>query len=98
MRRDHDDAHRRRTAARQVDAKLSFRIHLFVYLIVNAGLLLLNLATSPGYLWCLWSLFGWGVGLIAHAYAVYGLATRDREGLIAAEVTRLQRDKDGAVR
>ena len=88
----------RRTAERRVDAKLSFRVHLFVYLVVNSGLLLLNLVTSPGYLWCLWSVFGWGVGLIAHAYAVYGLATRDREGLIAAEVVRLRRDRDGAVR
>ena len=73
----------RRTAERRVDAKLSF-------------LLLLNLVTSPGYLWCLWSVFGWGVGLIAHAYAIYGLAARDREGLVAAELTRLRRHRDGA--
>lgn len=88
----------RRTAERRVDAKISFRIHLFVYLIVNAGLLILNLVTSPGYLWCLWVMFGWGVGLIAHSYAVYGIATIDRKRLVEAEMTRLRRDEGGPVR
>ena len=43
----------RRRAEQRVGAKLSFRIHLFNYLMVNAGLALLNVVTSAGYLWCL---------------------------------------------
>ena len=72
-------------------AKLSFRIHLVTYLLVNAGLVLLNVVTSPEYLWSLWVVFGWGAGLIAHGYAVFGIANVDRERLIQAELTRLRR-------
>ena len=89
------DDHLRRTAERRVAAKLSFRIHLVTYLLVNAGLVLLNIVTSPSYLWCLWVVFGWGVGLIAHGYAVYGVANVDRERLIQAELARLRRGDGG---
>ena len=81
----------RQLAERRVGAKLSFRIHLFTYLLVNSALVLLNLVTSPGYLWCLWVVFGWGVGLMAHGYAVFGIANVDRERMIEAEMTRLRR-------
>ena len=40
----------RRIAERRADAKLGFRSHLMVYAIVNAGLVAINLTTSPGYL------------------------------------------------
>ena len=83
----------RRTAERRVGAKLSFRIHLFVYLLVNGGLVVLNLVTSPNYLWCLWVLSGWGIGLIAHGAAVYGIATADRERMVEAELARLRRSR-----
>ena len=83
----------RRTAERRVAAKLSFRIHLLTFVLVNGGLVVLNLVTSPGYLWCLWVVFGWGMGLIAHGYAVYGIANVDRERLIEAELARLRRDQ-----
>lgn len=81
----------RRRAEQRVGAKLSFRIHLFTYLMVNAGLAVLNVVTSPEYLWCLWVVFGWGVGLIAHGFAVYGIANMDRERMIQAEIVRLRR-------
>lgn len=81
----------RRTAERRVSAKLGFRSHLFAYLLVNGGLVLLNLITSPDYLWCLWAMFGWGIGLIAHGFAVYGRGDAERERMIEAELTRLRR-------
>lgn len=83
----------RRTAERRVSAKLGFRSHLFTYLLVNGGLVLLNLVTSPDYLWCLWVSSGWGIGLIAHAFSVYG-GGADRERMIEAEMARLRRGGD----
>ena len=80
----------RQAAKLRVDARISFRIHLFVYLVVNGGLVLLNLVTSPGYLWCLWVAAGWGVGLVAHGYAVYGVAQVDRERMIQEELARMR--------
>ena len=58
-------------AKRRVEAKLGFYIHLAVYVAVNILLVVLNLVFSPGYLWFLWPLGGWGIGLAFHALAVY---------------------------
>jgi 2TM domain len=51
--------------------KRGFLIHLFVYLAVNALLIVVNLLYSPGYYWFLFPLVGWGVALAAHAYAAF---------------------------
>ena len=66
------DDQRRQRANTRVRALLGFSIHATVYGAVNVGLLLLNLLTSPGYLWFLWPLVGWGIGLAAHGLAVFG--------------------------
>jgi len=34
------------------------------YLVVNAFLVFVNLMTTPNYLWVLWVIAGWGIGLI----------------------------------
>lgn len=41
--------------------------HLRAYCIVNGALVLINLMSSPGYLWFFWPLIGWGIGLAFHA-------------------------------
>ena len=69
------DATQRYQRARQhVQALKGFYIHLSVYILVNAGLLLINLLSSPAALWFYWPLLGWGIGLAAHALAVLGVA------------------------
>jgi len=57
-------------------ARRGFSIHLAAYLAVNALLVGVNLATSPKYLWFVWPLLGWGVGLLAHAFATFALPKR----------------------
>lgn len=47
--------------------------HLAVYLLVNSFLMALNLLTSPGDLWFLYPLLGWGIGLASHTFAVFGV-------------------------
>jgi hypothetical protein len=47
-----------------------FYIHLTVYILVNAGLLLLSLLSGRS--WSVWPLLGWGIGLVAHAINVFG--------------------------
>ena len=80
----------RRIAERRADAKLGFRSHLMVYAIVNAGLLAINLTTSPGYLWFVWPMAGWGIGLLAHGFSVYAHADGQREQMVEKELTRLR--------
>ena len=88
-----DDVELRRLAIRRADMKLAFRSHLFAYVVVNAGLVAINLATSPGYFWAIWPMIGWGVGLAAHAVTVYmdGEGMRDR--LIEQELEKLRRNR-----
>ena len=87
-----DDIELRRLAIRRADMKLAFRSHLMAYVIVNAGLVAINLLTSPGYFWAIWPIIGWGVGLAAHAVTVYmdGEGMRDR--LIEQELEKLRRN------
>ena len=48
-----------------------FYAHLTSYLIVIAFLFILNYVTSPGYIWAWWAAFGWGIGIVSHALAVF---------------------------
>lgn len=46
-------------------------VHLFVYLAVNALLIVVNFVATPGTIWFFWPLVGWGIGLAFHAWKVY---------------------------
>ncbi len=85
------DEELRRAATRRADAKIGFRAHALVYVMVNLGLAALNLVTSPGHIWFPWPLAGWGIGLIAHGLSVYGATSMGREAMIAKEMERLRR-------
>ena len=65
----HDDAHKR--AYRRAGAKLGFYVHLVAYITVNLLLVSINYSTNPQYLWFKWPLFGWGIGLLFHWFAVF---------------------------
>lgn len=52
-------------------ARTAFWIHFTAYVLVNALLVGINLATFKGNYWFQWPLAGWGLGLAAHAVAVY---------------------------
>jgi hypothetical protein len=81
-------------AKRRVEAKIGFYIHLAVYVGVNLLLLIINLATSPRYLWFKWPLIGWGIGLLIHGFGIAlhsrGLALKERmiERELRKEVNR----------
>lgn len=49
----------------------AFYTHAIQYGVVMAGLLVLNLLTSPGSLWVVWPALGWGIGLALHGLSVY---------------------------
>lgn len=60
------------SARKRVEEIRSFYSHLFVYAAVNAGLLILNVLTSPRHLWFYWPLIGWGILLAIHGLNVFG--------------------------
>jgi transcriptional regulator with XRE-family HTH domain len=51
----------------------AFYAHLIQYVLVVIGLAVLNLMTSPHYLWVQWVAMGWGTGLLGHAARVFNL-------------------------
>jgi hypothetical protein len=92
------DASLRRLAERRVSARYGFYRHAMIYVMVNAGLAAVNLITSPGYLWFLWALCGWGVGLAAHGLAVFASGGAARENAVTAEIERLRSRRGTTVR
>ena len=66
-----DEAYRR--ARKRVEAIKGFYAHLIVFVVVNAVLVAINLVVTPGFLWFVFPLFGWGIGLFFHAIFGYGL-------------------------
>lgn len=60
-----------RAALCRVRQLRGFYTHLSVYLAVNAGLLVINLISSPGRLWVVWALAGWGIAILIHGARVF---------------------------
>jgi hypothetical protein len=54
-----------------VAALKGFYIHLLVFVLVLAGLAVINLAMGRRW-WVQWVFLGWGVGVLAHAIVVMG--------------------------
>ncbi len=48
-----------------------FYSSLIKYLVIVVGLFVLNLIVSPDYMWVYWVMFGWGIGIVMHALAVF---------------------------
>jgi hypothetical protein len=84
------DSDLRRQAERRADVKLAFKVHVLAYLLVNAGLVAINLVTSPGYFWAVWPIIGWGLGLAAHGIATYHFGGDMRERAVEDELRRLR--------
>jgi transcriptional regulator with XRE-family HTH domain len=49
----------------------AFYLHLMIFIVVNVFLIILNFIVSPNYLWFLWALGGWGLGITIHAIVTF---------------------------
>lgn len=59
-------------ARARVKRMREFYMHAAVYVFVNICLVIINLVTNPDSIWFYWPLMGWGIGLAAHAFSVFG--------------------------
>ena len=84
-------------AKRRVALKKAVQWHIIVFLIVNAFLCAIYYVTTPsGYFWPLWSILGWGIGLIMHI-VVTGVmlsSTKSKQDLVEKEYQMLLNDFD----
>jgi len=60
-------------ARRRVKSLKGFYIHLVLFVLVMAFLVILNGMTA-GPWWVQWVFLGWGIGIVAHGVAVFGVA------------------------
>ncbi len=56
---------------RRLRRRFKFYRHLISFLVVNAGLVLINLIFNPETIWFHYPLLGWGIGLILHAIKTF---------------------------
>lgn len=49
---------------------LGWKLHLIPYIFVSIFLCLLNISTTPRYLWCAYPVLGWGLGVVMHGTCV----------------------------
>lgn len=66
-----EDYKRYQHARKQVEEIKGFYSHLVFYVLVMAVLIYVNLKYTPQYLWFLWTLLSWGIGLLFHAMKVF---------------------------
>ena len=64
----------REQAVQSLKKKRDFRTHVFIYVIVNAFLVVIWAVTSDanGFFWPIFPILGWGIGVGANAWDVYG--------------------------
>lgn len=78
-------------AKTRVQARMGFVVHSAMYVVLNAGLILLWFITGRGYPWFVWPLLGWGIGIVAHAVTlVVGPGSAAEQRAIERETARLR--------
>jgi uncharacterized ion transporter superfamily protein YfcC len=62
----------REQAILQLKKKRDFRTHIVIYVLVNTMLVVIWAVTGAGFFWPVFPILGWGVGVGANAWDVYG--------------------------
>lgn len=78
----------RRQAIGRIQAKRGFWVHLAVYILVNAVLVVVWYYSSGGYFWPVWPALGWGIGLVLHGLGVFVGTRAITEEQIQREINR----------
>ena len=58
-------------AQKKVKEIREFYEHLTVYVLCNPIVIVVNYMVSPGYLWWIWSVMGWGIAIILHGLKAF---------------------------
>lgn len=86
------DEELRSFAVKRVKEKREFWQHLASYVIVNGALIGIWAIGDRGYFWPGWVLFGWGIGIVFHAWNTF-FSRPISEADVEREIRRLQRNR-----
>jgi len=53
------------------ERKASFYVHLIIYVLANISFILCNIIFTPGQVWAIYPLLGWGIGIFYHFFFTY---------------------------
>ena len=62
----------REQAIQRLKKKRDFKTHVLIYVAVNTFLVVIWAVTSAGFFWPIFPILGWGIGVLANAWDVYG--------------------------
>ncbi len=79
----------RNQAIERLKKKRDFKTHVLMYVTVNAFLVVIWAISDSGFFWPIFPILGWGIGVIANAWDVYGRKPISEEE-IRREVDRLR--------
>lgn len=87
-----DEQPLRERALSRLKRRRDFRVHLLMYVLVNAFLVVIWWVVNGegSFFWPVFPLVGWGIGLVAHGYDVY-YGEDFSEAQIRKEMDRLER-------
>lgn len=71
METNYSEEQRYHKAQKKVQEIKAFYIHLTLYLLCNPIIIVVNLLTSPWFLWSLFCVFGWGIPIVLHGLIVF---------------------------
>jgi len=76
-------------AVQRLKKKRDFKTHVLMYVTVNVFLVVIWAISDSGFFWPIFPILGWGIGVIANAWDVYGRKPISEEE-IRREVDRLR--------
>lgn len=71
MKANYTEEERYYQAQKKVEGIKKFYQHLTVYLLCNPIVIAVNLMTSPEFLWCIFSVIGWGIPVGLHGLTAF---------------------------
>lgn len=80
-------------AAKRVAEIKGFYGNLISYCVFMPFIIFINLWTSPSYHWFWWPLLGWGIGVISHAFQVFGIGKNWEEKQIQKILDKEKQNK-----
>ncbi len=62
---------RREAAIKRLEAKRAFNLHVALYVLVNALLVVIWAFSGHGYFWPIWPIAGWGLAIVIHYWTAF---------------------------
>ena len=84
-------------AMERVKEKKEFYSNLISWLVVSAFLFGINILTSTAHMWAFYPFLGWGMGVVFHAFKVFGGPGFDKrweERKLEEEIQRMEEEED----